>query len=359
MKALVKVDLGARSYPIYIEQTVGVFAQLSHYISSRQVCIVTNETIAPLYLEQLMQHLQDFDCIVSQLPDGEAYKCIESAQRVYDDLIDHRFSRQSTLIALGGGVIGDLTGFVAATWQRGVPYIQVPTTLLSQVDSSVGGKTGINHPQGKNMIGAFHQPQAVCISTDVLSTLAQRQLASGMAEVVKYGLIYDVDFLEWIENNLSALLARDAAALRYAIQRSCEIKAAVVAADELEGGVRAWLNLGHTFGHAIEALMGYGEWLHGEAIAAGMVMAADLSYRQGSLSAQDFERVCAIFLQIGLPIKGPQLPVKDYLMKMASDKKVADGAIRLVLLRQLGKAYVTADYDKALLHAVIAENSGA
>jgi 3-dehydroquinate synthase len=289
------------------------------------------------------------------LPDGEQYKNLEILNRIFDALLENRFERKCTLVALGGGVVGDMTGFAAACYQRGVPFIQIPTTLLAQVDSSVGGKTGVNHELGKNMLGAFHQPRCVLADTDTLNTLDDRQLSAGIAEVIKYGLIRDLPFFEWLEENMQMLLARDPAALAYAIERSCQNKADVVAEDEKEGGIRAILNLGHTFGHAIEAATGYGKWLHGEAVGTGMLMAADLSKRMGKLTEADVHRVDNIIDGARLPTRSPVGMDYDKFMKyMAVDKKVEAGAVRLVLLESIGKAIITSDYDDALLRQTIA-----
>ena len=297
------VDLGNRSYPIFIGSGVlNDSARLKPYIRSKQVAVVTNETIAPLYLDQLKSLLTGFDVTEVVLPDGEAFKNLETLNRVFDGLLQARHNRTTTLIALGGGVVGDMTGFAAASYQRGVDFIQIPTTVLSQVDSSVGGKTGVNHPLGKNMIGAFHQPNAVLIDTDVLKTLPDRELSAGLAEVIKYGLICDPEFYAWLQQNISKLVNRDTEALVYAIHRSCADKAKVVAEDEKESGIRAILNLGHTFGHAIETHLGYGEWLHGEAVAAGMVMAARLSCQLGSIGAEEVEGIKTLLVQAGLPV---------------------------------------------------------
>ncbi len=313
--------------------------------------IVTNEHVAPLYLERLRETLERAGKQVQAilLPDGEEYKTWEILNRIFDALLEHRRDRKTCLVALGGGVIGDVTGFAAATYQRGVPFVQVPTTLLSQVDSSVGGKTAINHPKGKNMIGAFYQPLMVLADTGTLGSLPQREFLSGLAEVIKYGFIYDAIFLTWLEQNLDRLLARDPSSLTYAIQRSCEIKAEIVAQDERETGIRAWLNLGHTFGHAIESGMGYGVWLHGEAVATGMVLAADLSHRLGYLDQASAARVRHLIAQAGLPTAAPRLgttaDVQRYLDLMRVDKKAEGGAIRYVLLKRLGEAFVAAVPD--------------
>jgi 3-dehydroquinate synthase len=316
--------------------------------------LVSNETIAPLYLQQVIEALSEFDVASVVLPDGEEFKTLDVLNRIYTSLLQHRFTRRCTLIALGGGVIGDMTGFAAATYQRGVPFIQVPTTLLAQVDSSVGGKTGVNHALGKNMIGAFYQPKAVLVDTSTLWTLDNRQLASGIAEVIKYGLIVDSDFFAWLEDNLDALLSRDPEALSYAIERSCQCKAAVVAADEKESGQRALLNLGHTFGHAIETGMGYGEWLHGEAVAAGMCMAADLSARLGWISEDDLTRIQRLIKRADLPSHPPhEVSPQRFLELMAVDKKVLDGSLRLVLLKAIGTSVVTDSFDQDKLMATL------
>ncbi|HEY8355257.1 MAG TPA: 3-dehydroquinate synthase [Methylophilaceae bacterium] len=352
-----EVSLGDRSYPIHIGNGLLTNADLLlPHLKRKQAAIVTNTTVAPLYLETLSRALQDAGVSVIPiiLPDGEAYKNGETLNRIYDALLQNRCERTTTLIALGGGVIGDLTGFAAATYLRGVPFIQVPTTLLAQVDSSVGGKTGINHPLGKNMIGAFYQPQVVLADIDTLGTLPKKELAAGMAEVIKYGLIRDQDFFEWVELNIEKLNALDAEAMRYAIYCSCQNKAEVVAADERESGERALLNLGHTFGHAIENAMGYGVWLHGEAVAAGTMLAADLSCRLGWLSREDMERMRHLFIAAGLPVDAPDLGVERYLDLMGLDKKVSDGKIRLVLQQGIGNSVLTSDYDIELLKQTLA-----
>ena len=355
MKTL-PLDLGERSYPIYIG--AGLLNQadlLKKHIAGSRVAIVTNATVAPLYLAKVRASLTSCQPIEVILPDGEEYKTLEVLNRIFDALLAARCDRRTTVIALGGGVIGDMAGFAAASYQRGVPFIQVPTTLLSQVDSSVGGKTGVNHPLGKNMIGAFYQPRAVVIDTDTLNTLPDRELASGLAEVIKYGLIRDPEFFAWLETNLDKLLARDAEALAFAIHRSCRNKAEVVAADERETGVRATLNLGHSFGHAIETGLGYGNWLHGEAIAAGMVMAADLSRRLGWLTAAETTRIEKLIKCARLPVRAPgTLSTARFLELMAVDKKVLNGRLRLVLLKRLGEAVVTDDYPRAELEATLA-----
>lgn len=347
------VDLGDRSYPIFIG--TGILdepACLSPYIASKQVCVVTNETVAPLYAQRLSDTLQralpELQLATVILPDGESHKSLTTLNQVFDGLLSAGHNRKTTIVALGGGVVGDMAGFAAACYQRGVPFIQVPTTLLSQVDSSVGGKTGVNHALGKNMIGAFYQPQAVIIDIDVLATLPDRELSAGLAEVIKYGLIADAAFFEWLETNIQSLNQRDPQALAYAIRRSCEIKAEVVAQDELEGGVRAILNFGHTYGHAIETEMGYGVCLHGEAVAIGMVMACELSVRLGWLAPELLSRARALVTAAGLPVAPPALMSKAaFLRHMSVDKKVLDGHIRLVLLKGCGKAVVTSDFDAA------------
>jgi len=351
------VDLGNRSYPIHIGQNLLTKADLLlPYLKRKQVAIVTNTTVAPLYLEKLAGSLraQGVSIIPIVLPDGEQYKNAEVLNTIYDALLTHRCERSTTLIALGGGVVGDMCGYAAATYLRGVPFIQIPTTLLSQVDSSVGGKTGINHPLGKNMIGAFYQPQLVLADTETLNTLPERELSAGIAEVIKYGLIRDPDFFAWLETNMELLTARNPQALSYAIYRSCQNKAEVVAADEKESGERALLNLGHTFGHAIENGMGYGVWLHGEGVAAGIMLAAQMSQRMGWLQAGDVERIERIFKAGKLPVDAPALGVEKYLDLMGLDKKVADGKIRLILLQAIGKAVMTGDYPQEKLLETLA-----
>lgn len=349
------VELGERTYPIYIGgDLLRRTDLLAAHIAGRQVAIVTNETVAPLYLAALEQALAGYSVTSVILPDGEAFKTWETLQLVFDGLLGARHDRRTTVIALGGGVIGDMAGFAAACYQRGVNFIQVPTTLLSQVDSSVGGKTGINHPLGKNMVGAFYQPQAVLIDTASLATLPARELSAGLAEVIKYGLICDEPFLSWLEEHMAALRGLDQEALTAAIARSCAAKARVVAADERESGVRATLNLGHTFGHAIETHQGYGTWLHGEAVAAGTVMALDMSERLGWISAAERDRAVRLFVAAGLPVVPPlEMTPEDFMEHMAVDKKVLDGQLRLVLLRGLGEAVVTADFAPEVLNATL------
>ena len=348
MKQTLEVALGDRTYPIHIGR--GLISQpelILPHLKRPNVAIVTNTTVAPLYLAKLAQILKNAGVSVIEiiLPDGEAYKNSETLNLIYDALLKNRCERSTTLIALGGGVIGDLTGYAAATYLRGVPFIQVPTTLLSQVDSSVGGKTGINHALGKNMIGAFYQPKLVLADIDTLHSLHKRELSAGVAEVIKYGLIRDADFFDWLESNIHKLMNLDEAVISYAIYRSCKNKAEVVAADEHETGERALLNLGHTFGHAIENAMGYGVWLHGEAVAAGTMLAADLSQRLGWLSSEEVQRVHALLTASSLPLRAPNLGVEKYLNLMANDKKVENGKIRLVLQQGIGKAVITSDYD--------------
>ena len=350
MKTLT-VNLGVRSYPIHIGHGLLQDPELlTRHIRGRQVMVVTNETIAPLYLASIRKLLDGFDLDSVILPDGEQYKTMETLNTVFTGLLEHRYNRHCTLVALGGGVIGDIAGFAAACYQRGVAFLQIPTTLLAQVDSSVGGKTGVNHAQGKNMIGAFHQPGCVVIDTDTLDTLDQRQLAAGLAEVIKYGLIHDAGFFTWLEQNIELLRARDKQCLAYAIERSCSIKAEIVAADERESGRRALLNLGHTFGHAIETGTGYGNWLHGEAKAAGMLMAADLSARHEWLSRPDVARIETLLQRAGLPTSPPEaMDEAQFMELMAIDKKVVDGGLRLVLLKAIGSAVITGDFSAALL----------
>ena len=350
-----KVDLGERSYPILIgRHLLEKEGLLQQYIPGNSVLIVSNETVAPLYLDQVVNSLHDIKVKTLILPDGEKYKNQETLNTIYDCLLNNRFDRNTTLIALGGGVIGDITGFAAASYQRGVHFIQIPTTLLAQVDSSVGGKTGINHPMGKNMIGAFYQPKVVIADTETLRTLEDRQLCSGIAEVIKYGLIGDSEFLQWLETNIDKLINRNTVALAYAIDRSCKNKAEIVAADEKESGKRALLNLGHTFGHAIETGMGYGNWLHGEAIASGMVMAARMSEQLGNISSDDTDRVIDIIERAHLPVRAPdKMSPEKFIELMSIDKKVSDGVLKLVLFESISKAIITSDYtQEALIEAI-------
>ncbi|KAL1316022.1 3-dehydroquinate synthase, chloroplastic [Arachis duranensis] len=353
---IVDVDLGNRSYPIYIGSALLHKPELlQRHVHGKRVLVVTNNTVAPLYLDKVIDALTKGNPNVSVesviLPDGEQYKDMDTLMKVFDKAIESRLDRRSTFVALGGGVIGDMCGYAAASFLRGVNFIQIPTTVMAQVDSSVGGKTGINHRLGKNLIGAFYQPQCVLIDTDTLNTLPDRELASGFAEVIKYGLIRDAEFFEWQEKNMQALMARDPAALAYAIKRSCENKAEVVSLDEKESGMRATLNLGHTFGHAIETGVGYGQWLHGEAVAAGTVMAVDMSYRLGWIDDSIVKRVGDILKQAKLPTTPPEIMTVDMFKSvMAVDKKVADGLLRLILLKgPLGNCVFTGDYDRKAL----------
>lgn len=346
-----RVELGARSYPIHIgEGLLGRTDLIAPALPGRDVLIVTNETVAPLYLERLRASLNDYRVESLILPDGESFKTLTTLNQIFDALLAHRYSRDCALIALGGGVVGDVAGFAAASYQRGVTSVQIPTTLLAQVDSSVGGKTGVNHTLGKNMIGAFHQPRVVVADTATLATLAERELSAGIAEIIKYGLICDRTFFGWLEENLGLLLARDTSALIYAINRSCEIKAQIVSTDEHEAGSRALLNLGHTFGHAIENALGYGEWLHGEAVSAGLNIAARLSTRHQWMSDEDAERVEHLLSRAGLPTALPVSITPERLLDlMKLDKKVVGGALRLILLKGIGQAFITADFDHDLV----------
>nr|VFJ46849.1 MAG: 3-dehydroquinate synthase [Candidatus Kentron sp. DK] len=356
MKKELTVDLGDRTYPIHIGS--GLLTQSALWTGAMpgtDIMVITNETIAPLYRERFLGTLGDYRTETVVLPDGERYKNLEILNRLFDHLLANRYARDCTLVALGGGVVGDMTGFAAACYQRGVAFVQVPTTLLAQVDSSVGGKTGVNHRLGKNMIGAFHQPVSVIVDTDTLNTLDDRQLRAGLAEVIKYGLIRDADFFSWLEDHMDALLAREPGALGFAIHRSCENKAAVVSADEREAGVRALLNLGHTFGHAIEAGLGFENWLHGEAVATGMVLAARLSARLGWLESADVQRIEALLGRARLPISPPpEITAARMREKMSVDKKVLGGKMRLVLLQGIGDAIVTDGFDPDAPDAILA-----
>jgi len=345
------VALGERSYPIFIGTDLLLRTDIyASHIHGQQVCVVTNETIAPLYLEQLKSILPVARVSSVILPDGEAHKNLTTLDDIFTALLSEKHNRTTTLIALGGGVVGDMTGFAAACYQRGVNFIQIPTTLLSMVDSSVGGKTGVNHPMGKNMIGAFYQPQAVIADISLLKTLPSREISAGLAEIIKYGLICDSEFFSWLEKNIELLISGDKAALTYAVLRSCKNKAEVVAQDEHEGGIRAILNLGHTFGHAIEAAQGYGNWLHGEAVGAGIAMAADLSMRRGDISSDDLQRIIRLLERANLPTKAPaDMTPQQFVELMGVDKKVLDGRLRLVLLASLGQAIVTSEIDQQLL----------
>ncbi|HEY9100513.1 3-dehydroquinate synthase [Chitinimonas sp.] len=352
----VRVELAHAPYDILIgADLLADVRPLLAVLPQKRAAIVTNATVAPLYLARLQAALEaaGVEVLPIVLADGEQYKTGETLNQILDALLTHRFERKSTLLALGGGVIGDMTGFAAAIYQRGVPFIQIPTTLLAQVDSSVGGKTAINHPLGKNMIGAFYQPKLVLADLGTLRSLPAREYSAGLAEVIKYGLIDDLPFFEWLEANMAALMQRDEAALGYAVRRSCENKARIVMADEKEEGVRAWLNLGHTFGHAIEAGLGYGVWLHGEAVAAGMLVAAKASQLLGDLSVQDVARIAALLQAAGLPTQAPTLSFERWLSLMAQDKKVEAGRIRFILLRRLGAAHI-GHLDEAVLRQVLA-----
>lgn len=353
----VHVELGTRSYPIYIGSGLLNTANwVGQHVKSHQVLIVTNETIAPLYLAAAEKLFAAFETAQVILPDGENYKNLTTLNQIFDTLLSHYFDRQCTLVALGGGVVGDMTGFAAACYQRGVAFIQIPTTLLAQVDSSVGGKTGVNHPLGKNMIGAFHQPQAVLIDTDTLNTLDDRQLSAGLAEVVKYGLIRDKTFLQWLMDNRVGLFARDPDLLKFAIARSCELKADIVAADERESGLRALLNLGHTFGHALETGLGYGHLLHGEAVAIGLVLAANLSRDLGWIDSAQPQQLINLLKDFRLPTTIPsEISVEKILALMKVDKKAQKGKIRLILLKEIGEAILTTDYTSQQLSSVLAD----
>jgi 3-dehydroquinate synthase len=350
MKTL-NVDLGDRSYPIFIgQQLLADTDRIKPYIHGKQVMIVSNTTVAPLYLDKVKAMLDGFQVAEVILPDGEKFKNLTVLDQIYSALLENAFDRSCTLIALGGGVVGDMTGYAAASYQRGVNFIQIPTTLLSQVDSSVGGKTGVNHALGKNMIGAFHQPQCVIADIDSLNTLEDRELSAGIAEVIKYGLLGDAAFTDWLEANMDKLLARDPEALIYAVNRSCQDKAEIVAADERESGQRALLNLGHTFGHAIETGMGYGEWLHGEAVGTGMLIAAEMSKRLGWINEADLQRVDKLIDKASLPTRAPaKITTDKFIQLMGRDKKALGGQIRLVLLKAIGESVVTADYDPQIL----------
>lgn len=349
-----RVELGSRSYPILIGQ--GLLRErmpFEQHLRSRDVLVVSNTVVAPLYLDALEESLQPRRVVATILPDGESHKTLANVARILDVLVANRFGRDCAVVALGGGVVGDMAGFAAATYQRGVAFVQVPTTLLAQVDSSVGGKTGVNHPGGKNLIGAFHQPVAVVADTGTLASLPPRELRAGLAEVIKYGLICDADLFAWLEAHVDALLAGDAAALAHVIRRSCEIKAEIVGRDEREHGDRALLNLGHTFGHAVESATGYREWLHGEAVGAGLVMAACMSRESGYLTAVELDRVTRLVARTGLPTHVSNVKPDVALEHMRIDKKVQAGRIRLVLLHGIGSAFVTADYgEPALLHTL-------
>lgn len=351
------IDLGSRGYPIVIGAgLLQDHALVATHVAARDVLIVTNETVGPLYLATLTAGLQGKRVRTVTLPDGEQFKTLGVLERVFDALIAGRLNRDACIVALGGGVVGDIAGFAAACYQRGIDFVQVPTTLLAQVDSAVGGKTGVNHAGGKNMIGAFHQPRAVLADLATLRTLPPRELRAGLAEVIKYGLVDDLQFLAWLECHIDDLLALDGVALAHAVRRSCEIKARIVAADEREHGQRALLNLGHTFGHAIETATGYGTWLHGEAVALGMLLAADLSQRLGWLDAAAVQRVRALLERAGLPVVAPRFGAARALELMGMDKKVQQGRIRLVLLRGLGAGVVSSDHPMESLQQTLREH---
>jgi len=356
MKKLI-LNLGEKSYPIYIgENLLSQADYLTKHISGNQVMIVSNTTVAPLYIDKVKSLLTDFEVCEVILPDGEQYKNLDTVNQIFTSLLENRFDRSSTLIALGGGVVGDMTGFAAASYQRGVNFIQIPTTLLSQVDSSVGGKTGVNHPLGKNMIGAFYQPKAVIIDVDTLDTLPNREFSAGMAEVIKYGLLGNENFLSFIEKNVDFLMNKKKSSLIDAIYQSCNDKANIVAEDELEAGKRALLNLGHTFGHAIENSMGYGNYLHGEAISIGMYMAAVMSEKEGFIDQSQVSRVKSILENCELPTRLiGKINFSDFSKSMSVDKKVLKGKIRLVLLKTIGAAFISDDYHKEFLDQTIKE----
>jgi len=348
------VELGARRYPILIGAgLLGNAGLLDSHVPGRDVLVVSNTTVAPLYMQALTSGLTGRRIVETILPDGEAHKTFANVSRIMDVLVANRFSRDCTVVALGGGVVGDISGFAAACYQRGVSFVQVPTTLLAQVDSSVGGKTGVNHPGGKNLIGAFHQPDAVIADTATLQTLPLRELRAGLAEVIKYGLICDVPFLEWIEAHVDDLLARKSEALIHVIRRSCEIKAQIVARDEREQGDRALLNLGHTFGHAIESATGYTQWLHGEAVGTGMLMAATMSHECGLIGSAEVNRLRKLLERAGMRTDAREVPIDVAAELMKLDKKVKGGRVRLVLLRKTGEAFVTADYPEPALRRTL------
>lgn len=356
MVRTLKVELDTRSYPIYIADNLLQDPKVwAHHLRSNQVLIVSNETVAELYLDRVKQAFKQQQCDVVLLPDGEQYKNLTTLSKIFDALLNNRHRRNTTLIALGGGVICDMTGFAAACYQRGVAFIQIPTTLLAQVDASIGGKTAVNHPLGKNMIGAFHQPQAVVIDTSVLKTLSNREFSAGMAEIIKAALIQDKDFFNWLEKNIDKLMQREPDTLATAIERACAIKATIVAADEHEiTGQRALLNLGHTFGHAIEQVLGYGNWLHGEAVATGIVLAAEVSQLQGWIKTEDVERIKKLFLAAQLPIRlPPQIQYDKMTAAMAVDKKLQNAALKLVLLKAIGKAELISDVDTRQVRQVL------
>ena len=353
--AILNVELGERSYPIFVDS--GLLSRreiFQQYVSANEVMVVTDETVAPLYLDILLNTLSGFNVTCHVLPDGEEHKSLATLAELLDTMVAAPCSRETTLIALGGGVVGDIAGFAASCYQRGINYLQVPTTLLAQVDSAVGGKTAVNHVRGKNLIGAFYQPSCVITDTDTLSTLDSRQLSAGIAEVVKYGCIRDVEFFAWLEQNIDKLSKCDRDAVSHTIIECCRNKAELVAIDEVEQGARALLNLGHTFGHAIETVTGYGAWLHGEAVSAGISLAANMSCRLGWLKEEDVERIRALLRRANLPVSAPaEMTAADFMLNMARDKKVVGGRIRLILLKAIGDATVVSDYPDEVLQTVL------
>jgi 3-dehydroquinate synthase len=351
---ILNVELGDRSYPIYIGSSLLEDAKIiTSHIKTKTICIVSNTTVSKLYLENIKNLLDDYQVVEAIIDDGEEFKNYDSLNHIYTKLLESQCNRDTTILALGGGVVGDIAGYAAASFLRGIPFIQIPTTLLAQVDSSVGGKTGINHLLGKNMIGAFYQPQAVVIDLNVLKTLDNRQISAGLAEVIKYGLIWDKDFFRYLEKNIEDLKRLDFKHLEHVIYRSCEIKAKVVSEDEKESGIRAILNLGHTFGHAIENCLGYGEWLHGEAVGCGMVLAAKMSLAQGWLNESEFNQVKNLISRADLPIEKPNIDYESFIGAMKLDKKNKDKEIYLVLQQGIGKAIVTNKYSSNTLDDVI------
>jgi 3-dehydroquinate synthase len=351
---ILNVDLGDRSYPIYIGKDLLQDKKIiTSHIKTKTICIVSNTTVSKLYLENLKNLLDDYQVVEAIIDDGEEFKNYDSLNHIYTTLLENKCNRDTTILALGGGVVGDIAGYAAATFLRGIPFIQIPTTLLAQVDSSVGGKTGINHLLGKNMIGAFYQPRAVVIDLNVLNTLDMRQIAAGLAEVIKYGLIWDKGFFEYLEQNIDNLKQLEFEHLEHVIYRSCEIKAKVVSEDEKESGIRAILNLGHTFGHAIENCLGYGEWLHGEAVGCGMVLAAKMSLAQGWLKESEFDQIKNLIVRANLPVEKPDIPYQDFIGAMKLDKKNKNKEIYLVLQQGIGKAIVTNNYSSSELDNII------
>jgi len=351
---ILNVDLGDRSYPIYIGKDLLQDKKIiTSHIKTKTICIVSNTTVSKLYLENLKNLLDDYQVVVAIIDDGEEFKNYDSLNHIYTKLLENQCNRDTTILALGGGVVGDIAGYAAATFLRGIPFIQIPTTLLAQVDSSVGGKTGINHLLGKNMIGSFYQPQAVVIDLNVLKTLDKRQISAGLAEVIKYGLIWDKDFFEYLEQNIDNLKQLEFEQLEHVIYRSCEIKAKVVSEDEKESGIRAILNLGHTFGHAIENCLGYGEWLHGEAVGCGMALAAKMSLAHGWLKDSEFDQIKNLISRANLPIEKPDIPYQDFIGAMKLDKKNKNKEIYLVLQQGIGKAIVTNNYSSSELDNII------